>query len=208
MFRGRSSGATNTRHSCPAEPLIVIRSGCYTTAMKRSEPSVPVAHDLSASPPKVKRHGDTLALEVSPEQGQRIAGTTDPDFLETLTNGVAAATRGQGSDVRAVNASLAALAGIQPRDELEAMLAAQMTAVHSMAMEMSKRALLSKQTVEGVSANVSRASRLMRTFCAQVEALQRYRNAGQSTVTVQHVTVGEGGQAIIGNVEKGGGGSG
>jgi hypothetical protein len=68
--------------------------------------------------------------------------------------------------------------------------------------------LLPEQTVEGISENVSRASRLMRTFCAQVEALQRYRNAGQSTVTVQHVTVGEGGQAIIGNVEKGGGGSG
>ena len=163
---------------------------------------------MPAPPPKVKRHGDKLALEVSPEQGQRIAGTTDPDFLETLTNGVAAATRGHGSDIQAVNGSLAALAGIQPRDELEAMLAGQMTAVHNMAMEMAKRALLAGQTVEGVSENVSRASRLMRTFCAQVEALQRYRNAGQSTVTVQHVTVGEGGQAIIGNVEKGGGGNG
>jgi len=97
---------------------------------------------------------------------------------------------------------------IQPRDELEAMLAAQMTAVHNMAMEMAKRSLLAEQTVEGVSENVSRASRLMRTFCAQVEALQRYRNAGQSTVTVQHGTVGEGGPAIIGNGSTGGGGNG
>ena len=176
--------------------------------MRSTKPSVPVANDLPASPPKVKQQGDKLALTVSPEQGQRIAGTTDPDFLETLTNGVTAATRGQGSDIQAVNGSLAALAGIQPRDELEAMLAAQMTAVHNMAMEMSKRALLSEQTGEGVSENVSRASRLMRTFCAQVEALQRYRNAGKSTVTVQHVTVADGGQAVIGNVEQGGGGNG
>ena len=176
--------------------------------MPQLAPSKPVAKEDPQAPPKVRRQGDNLALEVSPEQGQRIAGTTDPDFLETLTNGVAAATRGHGSDIQAVNGSLAALAGIQPRDELEAMLAGQMTAVHNMAMEMAKRALLAGQTVEGVSENVSRASRLMRTFCAQVEALQRYRNAGQSTVTVQHVTVGEGGQAIIGNVDRGGGGNG
>ena len=158
--------------------------------------------------PKVKQRGDKLALELSSEQGRRIAGTTDPDFLETLTSSVAAATPGQGADIQAVNAGLAALAGIQPRDELEAMLAAQMTAVHNMAMEMSKRSLLPEQTVEGISENVSRASRLMRTFCAQVEALQRYRNAGQSTVTVQHVTVAEGGQAVIGNIDRGGGGNG
>jgi hypothetical protein len=156
----------------------------------------------------VRRRGDKLALQVSPEQGRKIAGTTDADFLETLTSSVAAATPGQGSNIQAVNAGLAALAGIQPQDELEAMLAAQMTAVHNMAMEMSKRALLPEQTVEGASENVSRASRLMRTFCAQVEALQRYRNAGQSTVTVQHVSIGEGGQAVIGHVGSGGRGDG
>lgn len=153
--------------------------------------------------PKVRVDAGKLSLLVTPEQKRRVAGTTDPDFLQNLTNAVALSTPGQGKDASAVNAGLAAMAGIRPRDELEAMLAAQMTAVHNMAMEMSKRALLPEQTVEGVSENVSRASRLMRTFCAQIEALQRYRNAGQSTVTVQHVTVGDGGQAVIGNVRRG-----
>jgi hypothetical protein len=42
---------------------------------------------------------------------------------------------------------------------------------------------------------------------AQVEALKRYRTGGQQKVTVEHVTVNEGGQAIVGNVtHKGGGG--
>lgn len=168
--------------------------------MPKQASSNSVTEGRAQAPPKATQRGGKLALQVSPEQGRRIAGTTDPDFLEKLTASVAAATPGQGSDLTAVNAGLAALAGIQPRDELEAMLAAQMTAVHNMSMEMSRRALLPEQTVEGVSENVSRASRLMRTFCAQVEALQRYRNAGQSTVTVQHVTVGEGGQAVIGNI--------
>ena len=33
-----------------------------------------------------------------------------------------------------------------------------------------------------------------------MEALKRYRTGGEQKVTVQHVTVNEGGQAVIGNV--------
>ena len=39
---------------------------------------------------------------------------------------------------------------------------------------------------------------------AQVEALKRYRSRGDQTVRVEHVTVNEGGQAIVGNVNHGG----
>ena len=42
-------------------------------------------------------------------------------------------------------------------------------------------------------------AKLARTFAAQVEALKRYRSTGQ-TVTVQHVNVAHGGQAIVGHV--------
>jgi hypothetical protein len=37
--------------------------------------------------------------------------------------------------------------------------------------------------------------------------LKRYRSKGEQKVVVEHVTVNEGGQAIVGNVETGGGGS-
>ena len=50
-------------------------------------------------------------------------------------------------------------------------------------------------------------TKLTRTFTAQVEALKKYRSNGQQTVTVEHVTVNEGGQAIVGHVDQGGGGS-
>jgi hypothetical protein len=36
-----------------------------------------------------------------------------------------------------------------------------------------------------------------------MEALKRYRTGGEQKVTVQHVTVSEGGQAIVGNVTQG-----
>ncbi|RWB00344.1 hypothetical protein [Mesorhizobium sp.] len=52
--------------------------------------------------------------------------------------------------------------------------------------------------------NAERAfNKLTRTFAAQVEALKKYRTGGQ-----QHVTVNEGGQAIVGNVSHGGQGDG
>jgi hypothetical protein len=50
--------------------------------------------------------------------------------------------------------------------------------------------------------------KLGRTFAAQVEALKRYRSRGDQTVRVEHVTVNEGGQAIVGNVAHRGGGNG
>jgi hypothetical protein len=52
-------------------------------------------------------------------------------------------------------------------------------------------------------------NKLARTFAVQVEALKRYRTGGEQKVTVQHVTVNEGGQAIVGTVSPapiGGGG--
>ncbi len=35
----------------------------------------------------------------------------------------------------------------------------------------------------------------------EMDTLKRYRTGGQQKVTVEHVTVNEGGQAIVGNVE-------
>ena len=43
-------------------------------------------------------------------------------------------------------------------------------------------------------------TKLTRTYAAQTEALKRYRSGGEQKMTVQHVHVAEGGQAIVGNV--------
>jgi hypothetical protein len=44
--------------------------------------------------------------------------------------------------------------------------------------------------------------RLARTFPAQMEALNRYRSHGEPAITVQNVSVGDGGKAIVGNVTQ------
>jgi hypothetical protein len=51
--------------------------------------------------------------------------------------------------------------------------------------------------------SVTRAlTRLSRTFAAQVEALSRHRNSDERAITVQNLSVQDGGRAIVGNVTQ------
>lgn len=48
------------------------------------------------------------------------------------------------------------------------------------------------------------AARLMTVYQDGLVTIQRLRSGGNQTVTVQHVQVNDGGQAVIGNVSPGG----
>jgi hypothetical protein len=98
--------------------------------------------------------------------------------------------------------------GIKPGDELEGMIAAQLIACHNASMECYRRAMIRDQTFEGRREALSQANKLSRTYAALLDALNRHRGKGQQKVTVEHVHVHEGGQAIVGNVESRGGGEG
>jgi len=73
-------------------------------------------------------------------------------------------------------------------------------------MEFMRRGMLPEQTNDGVDRNVNRATKLLRTFATMAECLRTYRGGGQQKVTVEHVTVQSGGQAIVGTVNRGVGG--
>ena len=83
------------------------------------------------------------------------------------------------------------------------MLAAQMGAVISATMMMARR-LNHVETIPQQDAAERALNKLARTFATQMEALKRYRTGGTQKVTVEHVTVNAGGQAIVGNVAHGG----
>jgi hypothetical protein len=90
---------------------------------------------------------------------------------------------------------------IKPRDSIEAMLVAQMVSVHVMAMRCAHHLANADDLAQHDSA--ARAlGRLARTFPAQIEALNRYRSQGEPAITVQNVSVGDGGKAIVGNVTQ------
>jgi hypothetical protein len=135
-------------------------------------------------------------------------GTADADFFDgLLAQLVNASAQDKKPDERGLNFMLAAIKAIQPKDEAECMLAAQMAAVHMATMTFARR-LNNVDNIPQQDSAERAFNKLARTFSVQMEALKRYRTGGEQKVTVQHVTVNEGGQAIVGTVsqEAGGGG--
>jgi hypothetical protein len=131
-------------------------------------------------------------------------GTVEPDFLDGLLLQLAnVGMEGRGVDERWLNFMLSVVKGIEPHDQVEAMLAAQMAAVHNATMTFARR-LNHVENIPQQDSAERAFNKLARTFAAQVETLKRYRSEGGQTVRVEHVTVNEGGQAIVGNVSPGG----
>lgn len=90
---------------------------------------------------------------------------------------------------------------LAPQDGVEGMLCAQMVGTHFAALECLRRAALPEQTPEARDINLRHAQKLMMLYTQQMTALNKHRGKGQQKVTVEHVNVASGGQAIVGNVE-------
>jgi hypothetical protein len=161
--------------------------------------------------PRITLKGRTLAPDHPDETIGYVrlceaVGTHDTDFLLGLLSQLCnAASQGPEPDERGINFALAVIKGIEPRDQVEAMLAAQMAAVHNAIMTFARR-LAHVESIPQQDSAERAFNKLTRTFAAQVEALQRYRGKGQQRVTVEHFHVHQGGQAIVGTVNPGGGG--
>lgn len=111
-------------------------------------------------------------------------------------------TQHQTKEAFNANSALGMLNGLAPENTLEGMLCAQMVSCHNTAQEFLRKATTSENP-EAVDRQINRATKLMRTFTAQVEALTKLRNKGQQKITVQHVQVNQGGQAVIGDITQG-----
>jgi hypothetical protein len=141
---------------------------------------------------------------------QASMGTVEWPFANKLLGELLSATCERSAApqvlVEDVNAALAAMHGMTPKDEAEAMLVAQMLATHSAAM-IALRRLKAAENIPQQDSNGNLAVKLLRTYAIQLEALARYRGKGQQTVRVEHVHVHSGGQAIVGAVATGGRGT-
>jgi hypothetical protein len=133
-------------------------------------------------------------------------GTGSIEFTNRMLSQLANGMHRQGvTHDRGVNTALAAVAAVKPENEIEAMLAVQMAATHDAAMHMLATAK-NASTIPTIDSCGSLATKLLRTYALQVEALARLRRGGEQKVTVEHVHVYPGGQAIVGNVQHSGGG--
>lgn len=157
---------------------------------------------------------DPKVVQVSPPENKpgklkRIGGSMDDTFNNIVVNQAVSSLWVAHSDAEGRDkqymATVHAMMGIGPRDEVEGMLAAQMIGLHNAAMECMRRAMLKEQTFEGRRESLNQATKLTRSYATLMEALNRHRGKGQQRVTVEHVHVHQGGQAIVGAVHQGGG---
>ena len=161
----------------------------------------------SAPNVSIRHEGETDVISLT--QGDPVAGSVvvmdalgicEADFASWyLSQIIEVAKPGARADEKATNAMLAGIAAMRPRDEAEAMLIAQMIATHELAMTFARR-LKRIENIPQQDSAVNGLTKLTRTYAAQMEALKRYRSGGEQKMTVQHVHVAEGGQAIVGNV--------
>jgi hypothetical protein len=152
------------------------------------------ARPQAASPEATKK------LEIKYAPVMKALGMDDIDFMIGLVGQISnAGSDGRERDPVGVNFRLSVIKGIQPRDQIEAMLASQMAAVHMASMTLARR-LAHVEDIRQQDSAQRALTNLTRTFAAQMEALKRYRTSGEQKITVQHVTVSDGGQAIVGNV--------
>jgi hypothetical protein len=131
-------------------------------------------------------------------------GTGSSQFASGLLGQLADVSR-TGAEIKSTELDfmLTVVRGIGPKDETEALLAAQMAAIHNATMAAARR-LNHVDTLVQHDSNANALNKLARTFAAQLEALKRYRSSSEPTAKTQHVTVNDGGQAIVGNVQHGG----
>ena len=190
----------------------------YTPTPKESAIASAILARRREAPPPIKftvskAGGKTIVEQDHPSQAVSTAvlmhslGSINGHFTECLLSQLAnVVTIGTTLHPADLNHAVAMVQGIRPADETEAMLAAQMVAIHNATMTAARRLKNVDMITQQDSAS-NMLNKLARTFAIQVEALKKYRSAGEQTIKVQHVTVNEGGQAIVGNVRTGGGGT-
>jgi hypothetical protein len=213
--KNRKQAADAETTTLPAEPYepTAQESAVVRKIIKRlrSEPRVPRMKVTTS-----QRNGEkvvrTAVDHPDLETGYAILSATiavcDQDFLLGQLKALGNVANKQGAfEKELLDYGISIVAGIQPKDYVEALLATQMAAVQVATMDMAAR-LGNASNRENRAAAEKGFSRLARTFVAQVEALKRHRSKGEQRVYVERVNVEQGGQAIVGPVTHGGRGGG
>jgi hypothetical protein len=142
---------------------------------------------------------------ISPEHAQALSGSEYSEFCHMLLEQVLAAQSPSRDLDERIDRAMALMLGMEPRDALEGMLIGQLIAAHIAAMGCYRLAMVGDQTVEMWRESLNQAKKLSRTYADLAEALDRHRGKGQQRITVEHVSVHAGGQAIVGAVTPGAG---
>jgi hypothetical protein len=98
--------------------------------------------------------------------------------------------------------AMALMDGIAPQTPLEGMMALQLVTLHHMMQNFASRMNNDGNTYAQNDGIVNRTTKLIRASTALMETLIKSRNQGKQVIQVQHVTVNEGGQAMLGQASR------
>lgn len=97
-------------------------------------------------------------------------------------------------------AAIDASDSIQARNSLERMAAHQLAVLHTTAMDYVAKANLQKNPDHSAKM-MNIGIRAMDTYQRGLLSIKRFRASGSQRITIEHVTVSDGGQAVIGQVQ-------
>ena len=97
-----------------------------------------------------------------------------------------------------------AVDSIQTQNSLEKMLAHQLAATHAVVMEQIGQVHFREEGAASAK-RLTAIARGMKAYQHGLLTLKKVRQKGNQQITVQYVNVSGGGQAVIGNIERGSG---
>ena len=177
-----------------------------TTSLTIPETTPVAASDRATAiaSPKVKLRRRRIVIDhPDPEAGEKLLaealGAVDRDALHGLLSQlVKASAVARQPDQGNLAFMVSTLKSIAPKDSLESMLAAQMVSIQVATMRCACR-LACTDDVQQQESLTRALTRLSRTFAAQIEALNRHRSNGACAITVQNLSVQDGGKAVVGH---------
>jgi hypothetical protein len=147
----------------PYKPFEVEAARAYFAGREKSGPRLKVTTDANDVTKIALDHPDLgcgqLAL-------MKAIGTSDAEFYDGLIGQLPNASKEKRASEKGTNFMLAVVKRIEPRDQLEAMLTAQMAAVHMASMTFARR-LAHVDNIPQQDSAERAFNKLTRTFAAQ-----------------------------------------
>ncbi|MBC9878670.1 hypothetical protein G8O24_15120 [Bradyrhizobium sp. INPA01-394B] len=180
-----------------------------TTSLVHNDTTAVTAADRAPiiASPKVKLRRRRVVIDhPDTRSGERLLaealGAVDRDALHGLLGQLArASVVARKPDQGNLSFMVSMLKSITPKDSLEAMLATQMVSIHVASMRCACRLACTDDVTQQESLTRT-LTRLARTYAGMMEALNRHRSNGACAITVQNLSVQDGGRAVVGHVTQ------
>lgn len=171
---------------------------CKTLGARDQRVSVRLQHVTSSYWQPLPPEGQEASWR---EQLKRALGTTSDAYLDATLVQIQNASRLPcgGISETSVNAVLAFIEAAAPKDEVEASLAVQMACTHAVTMAVLSRLGGGFGGDRQTAMMAAAASRLMRAFATQVEALRRLKHGSSQLIRIEHIHMDAGAQAVFGS---------